>query len=173
VRSARAGSRETGTTNWVLLAFRVPRVPSTPRIAIWRKLKRLGVVQVLDGLVALPLDARTREQLEWVAEEVVEHGGTATLWTGRPTGIASEKKLMEAMAVAIAAEYQAVVDDVAAAVGSEHGEQQRTLSRLRRELHRIAQRDYFPPVEGEIARRALRDLSRLVEERALTVVTTP
>jgi hypothetical protein len=46
--------------------------PSTPRIAVWRRLRRLGVVQVGDGLVALPADARTREQLKWVAEDV-EH----------------------------------------------------------------------------------------------------
>src|SRR5215470_12164372 len=57
---------------WVLLCYRVPREPSAPRIAIWRKLKRLGVGQLGDGLVGLPADARTREQLEWVAEEVAE-----------------------------------------------------------------------------------------------------
>jgi len=51
-----------------MLAYRLPREPSTPRIALWRRLKRLGVVQLLDGLVALPADAKTREQLEWAAE---------------------------------------------------------------------------------------------------------
>ncbi|KWX10764.1 chromate resistance protein, partial [Carbonactinospora thermoautotrophica] len=62
---------------WVLLSYRVPREPSAPRIAIWRRLKRLGVAQIVDGLVALPADAYTREQMEWVAEQVVEAGGTA------------------------------------------------------------------------------------------------
>src|SRR6266576_3242684 len=61
--------------DWVLLAYRLPRVPSTPRSAVWRKLKRLGVAQLGDGLVALPADPRTREQLEWVAEEVTDRGG--------------------------------------------------------------------------------------------------
>jgi hypothetical protein len=50
-----------------MLAYRVRRQPSTPRIAIWRRLKRLGVAQLADGLVALPLDSRTRE-----AEAAVE-----------------------------------------------------------------------------------------------------
>ena len=58
----------------MLLAYRLPREPSTPRSALWRKLRRLGAVQVLDGLAALPLDARNREQLEWLADEVVEAG---------------------------------------------------------------------------------------------------
>jgi hypothetical protein len=56
---------------WVLLAYRLPRVPSTPRSAVWRKLKRLGVAQQSDGLVALPADARTREQLEWISFEAI------------------------------------------------------------------------------------------------------
>ena len=65
-------SRRTRTSGdeWVLLAYRLPRQPSTPRSNVWRKLKRLGVAQLGDGLVALPADARTREALEWIAEEV-------------------------------------------------------------------------------------------------------
>src|SRR5258706_706677 len=69
---------------WVLLAYRLPRVPSTPRSTIWRKLKRLGVAQISDGLVALPADARTREALEWIAEDVLEYDGEATGWLGPP-----------------------------------------------------------------------------------------
>ena len=45
---------------WVFLVYRLPREPSTPRIALWRRLRRLGVVQIADGVVALPLDARTK-----------------------------------------------------------------------------------------------------------------
>jgi len=51
-----------GTGEWVLLSYRLPGEPSTPRIALWRKLRRLGVAQISDGLVALPRGARTREQ---------------------------------------------------------------------------------------------------------------
>jgi len=58
--SVRPDVRE-GAGQWVLLSYRLPREPSTPRINIWRKLKRLGVVLISDGLVALPADARTRE----------------------------------------------------------------------------------------------------------------
>ena len=68
--------------DWVLLAYRLPRVPSTPRSAVWRKLKRLGVGWLSDGLVALPADARTREQLGWIAEEITDNGGEAALWLG-------------------------------------------------------------------------------------------
>jgi hypothetical protein len=35
-------------------------------------------------LVALSADARTREQIDWLAEEIVEAGGVATVWLAIP-----------------------------------------------------------------------------------------
>src|SRR6266581_8465554 len=96
---------------WVLLAYRLPREPSTPRIAVWRKLRRLGAAQVLDGLVALPLDARNREQLEWLADEVLEAGGEATIWVGELASARQERRLAGRMAEAIADDYSAVIAD--------------------------------------------------------------
>lgn len=142
---------------WVFLAYRLPREPSTPRIALWRKLRRLGVAQVLDGLVALPLDARTKEQLEWVAEEIVEASGAASLWLAEAATAATERELVGQLRERVAAEYQAVLDDLAAAGDAVS---QRTLARLSRELQRISRRDFFPPPERERARRAVADASR-------------
>jgi Protein ChrB, N-terminal len=79
--------------SWVLLAYRLPRLPSTPRSALWRKLRRLGAAQLLDGLVASPLDARTREQLEWLADEVIESEGEATIWVAELALFAQEREL--------------------------------------------------------------------------------
>src|SRR6266508_1837255 len=56
-------------TSWVLLAYRLPRDPSTPRSALWRKLRRLGATQLLGGLTALTLDGRNREQQESPAQK--------------------------------------------------------------------------------------------------------
>src|SRR3954453_88874 len=94
---------------WVLLAYRLPREPSTPRIAVWRKLERLGVARLGDGLVALPADARTREHLDWPAEEIIDAGGAATIWLARPATIRSERELAESMAADRAAEYAGVI----------------------------------------------------------------
>jgi hypothetical protein len=151
-------------TAWVLLAYRLPREPSTPRSALWRKLRRLGAAQVLDGLAALPLDARTREQLEWLAEEVVEAGGEATIWIGELASATQERELAARMAEAVAADYGLLLADAEAARRDTPGSRRRTLGRLRRELRRIRARDYFPPPERELAQRALAELAALVEE---------
>jgi hypothetical protein len=150
--SAQAGSRG----RWVLLAYRLPREPSNPRVAIWRKLERLGVARLGDGLVALPADARTREQLDWLAEEILEAGGTSTVWLATPGSAAQERAIAEGMHAARAAEYRAVTEQARAAlVDGGAVERVRALRRLRGELRRIARRDFFPPPDREAARAAV------------------
>jgi hypothetical protein len=147
-----------GSVEWLLLAYRMPREPSTPRITVWRKLARLGVAKVGDGLVALPADARSRERLEWIADEVAEAGGAATLWVSRLTSASQERALVQRMADVIAAEYRGLAATAAAAAAGGPVKDQ-TVARLRRELRRISQRDYFPPAEREQARRAVESLT--------------
>jgi hypothetical protein len=150
----------TAGEEWVLLAYRLPRVPSTPRSAVWRKLRRLGVAWLGDGLVALPADARTREQLDWVAEEVTDHGGEAMVWLGRPADKAAASVIAGRMSAVVAAEYDAVAAEAAAARGmADPAARRRALIRLRRQLHRVQGRDFFPPPQREAAQRAVEDLA--------------
>jgi hypothetical protein len=146
----------------VLLSYWLPRQPSTPRVAIWRKLDRLGVARLGDGLVGLPADARTREQVEWVAEEILEAGGSATVWLAAPGSAAQERAIAQAMQAARAGEYQRVLDlaqAVAAASRASSGEVARALRRLRGELRRIGRRDFFPPPQRDQAHAAVEALA--------------
>ncbi len=147
-----------------MLAYRLPRDPSTPRIAVWRRLKRLGVAQLADGLVALPLDSRTIEALEWVAEDVSEAGGEATIWIGKPASRGQERALAVGMAHAVSEDYAGVIEDALSAVGAEPRVRRRTLARLRRELQRIRRRDYFPPPERERAEAAVEQLAAAAQK---------
>ncbi|WP_254211704.1 Chromate resistance protein ChrB [Streptomyces sp. ADI95-16] len=139
----------------MLLSYRVPREPSTPRITVWRKLKRLGVAQIGDGLVGLPADARTREHLEWVAQEVHEAGGSATVWLAHHADPAQEHELARTMAAARAAEYEAVLGQAQEAHGLDDDQRLRAMGKLRAELRRIHRRDYFPPPQRQAAEAAV------------------
>jgi hypothetical protein len=151
--------------DWVLLAYRLPREPSAPRLAVWRTLKRLGVAQLLDGLVGLPLDSRNREQLEWIADQVVEAGGDASIWTATPAALAQEREIAAAMQSGIAEQYLNVIEQARRAERAEGN--RRTLGRLRRELGRIERRDYFPPPERQRARVAVEELAAAIDREAV------
>ena len=154
------------TGDWVLLAYKLPRDPSTPRIALWRGLRRLGTAQSIDGLAALPADSRTREQLEWLADAVLEAGGQAEVWVGRPGSAAQERAIAQRMQAAISEQYDQVTADARAALAVPSGQRKRTLGRLRRQLRRIRRRDYFPAPQREQATTAVDALAGGVEELA-------
>jgi len=152
-----------------MLHYHLPREPSTPRSAVWRKLRQLGVVQLSDGLVALPADARTREQLEWVAEQVREASGSVGLWLARPVSAEHERDLARTMATARAAEYQAVAMEAAAAHASSESDRIRLVRRLRKDLHQIRRRDFFPPAERDAAIAAVKALIAATDDHATDI----
>src|SRR5206468_1530670 len=137
---------------WVLFAYRLPREPSTPRIAVWRKLRKLGAVQLVDGLVALPADAATIEAFDWLADEVVEAGGDAWTFRAQPGSKRQHNALRSQINTAVGDEYRALADDARGAIDDPS---RRTVERLRRELRRIQGRDHFGAKEAEQARRAV------------------
>lgn len=131
--------KPSATQEWALLSYRMPREPSTPRIAVWRKLKDLGVAQVGDGLVALPHTDRTQEHLEWVAAKVLEAGGEAIVWNARPSTRKQSAGLAQQLRTARDDEYNELLNQMSATTRPD----QRTIQRWRRQWRRIDRRDYF------------------------------
>lgn len=150
----------------MLLTYRLPREPSTPRASVWRKLRRLGVVQLGDGLVALPEDARTREQLEWVAEEVLAAGGTAMLWQAQPTALGDERQVTLAMSAERSREYDDLATRATTALSGSPAERRRALRSLRTELRAVRRRDYFRAPGREAAVAAIDALAVAVANHA-------
>ena len=144
-----------GPGQWVLLSYRMPREPSAPRITVWRKLKRLGVAQISDGLVALPADARTREYLDWIAEEIHDAGGAAGVWLAQPATKTQERRLAQDMTAERTREYWAVRVEADQALALPAADRRRVMRKLRAHLRRIHRRDYFPPPQRHDAQTAV------------------
>ena len=140
---------------WVLLVYRLPREPSRHRVAVWRKLRDLGALYLQDGVAALPEDAVTREQLEWLQLRVREAGGEATLWEARPGTMAEEAELVETFRSSREEAYRAIIAEAErlrrkAQMGG--GALLEQLRKLERTFRAERRRDYFrSPLRGEAA----------------------
>ena len=137
----------------VLLVYKLPREPSRHRVAVWRKLRDLGALYLQDGVAALPEDAVTREQLEWLQLRVREAGGEATLWEARPGTVAEEGELVGAFRASREEAYRAIIsqaDRLRRKAGMGAGALMEQLSKLEREFRAERRRDYFrSPLRAE------------------------
>jgi len=151
--------------DWVFLTYHLPREPSAPRLALWRAVRRLGALQLGDGLVALPHTARNLEHLQWLAADIVERNGTATVWHARTDTRREHDAHVAAMQAAIDAEYRTVIENAEALAGpGEPADGRRAVRRLRAELRRIGLRDHFDAPSGPLARAAVDRLAHAVED---------
>ena len=69
---------------WLLLQLRLPRGKSSPRVAVWRRLRKLSATGLSGAIYALPAGDESRESLEWLSRDVEVAGGEARLFEARP-----------------------------------------------------------------------------------------
>ena len=143
---------------WLVLTWRLPSTSSSPRVATWRSLKRLGAVSLTPGAVIVPYTEHLLEQLEWIAEDVVQRGGDAYVLPVTELPEADEREIERRMRTARGEEYQhlreAAVD--LARRGRETPDYERKLGVLERGLARAVERDHFKSTRRSGAERAIR-----------------
>lgn len=149
----------------MFLTYRLPREPSAPRLALWRATRRLGALQLGDGLVALPHSTRNLEQVQWLAADIAEHGGSSSVWHARADRRRDHEAHVAALRESVAAEYRVVQDEAATAGAAQlsDSERRRLVRRLRGQLRQIGLRDHFDAPGRERARSAVDDLARPME----------
>jgi Protein ChrB, N-terminal len=158
---------------WLLLSSRVPREPSRLRLATWRRLRRLGAVLLHEAVWILPAQDSTREALEWLAEEIVEQGGTALLWEAESLAASQDKEVVD--------RFRAEADERYLALAGAAGETLRQASRrslkghasltqplrklrvLERTLRLERRRDWFRAPSWSTAETAIRDAIQRLE----------
>jgi hypothetical protein len=64
--------------NWVVFSYSLPSASrSSPRVAVWRRLRALGAAGTKDGVYVLPGRDDCVEAFQWLAQEVEQEGGSA------------------------------------------------------------------------------------------------
>jgi len=66
-------------TSWLLLLYSLPSGQKTERVAIWRRLKKMGAVQIKTSTYLLPDETAQYEQFQWLAQQIRDYGGDSTL----------------------------------------------------------------------------------------------
>ena len=165
-------------SDWLLCCYRLPREPSRLRLAVWRRVKRLGAVLMQDAVWVLPADAKTREDFEWLAEEIEERGGSVMLWEARSLGAAQDRAVVDHFREDADARYVGIVEAAGqlARLGrrraTRHRRVEQGLQRLRvleRALRLERRRDYFRATGREAAESSVRGALEELRSRTRTI----
>jgi len=100
-----------GTARWLVLTWRLPSGSSTPRVTLWRSLRRLGAAVLTPGAAILPFRDDLQEQLDWLAQEVEDQDGDAWVLPVTELTEVEERKVREQMNGDRQAEYEEVAAD--------------------------------------------------------------
>ena len=155
------------TFRWLVLIWRLPTGLSTPRVTVWRRLRRLGAVPLTPGAAALPYSQDLREQLDWIAEGVADDGGDAWVLEVGPLPEAEETRIVSQSKADRAEEYRELSLDAHRLDGG-GPDQDRARRALDRRLGKVVARDHFHADGREAAEAAVRRsaLKRPVAARA-------
>jgi hypothetical protein len=133
--------------SWVLLLYTLPREPSAPRVAAWRKLKKLNALLLHDAVWVLPARPPLIEHFRWLAAEIGEAGGDAHVWIAEQGLPGQDDALVALFQAQAEAGYQAVN----AALEAREVEP----ATLARRYQAIAACDYFHAPSAETVRARL------------------
>jgi hypothetical protein len=151
--------------SWLLLAYQLPSRPSNARVATWRRLQRVGAVQVHGSGYVLPSTAETREDLEWIAEEIVGQGGQATLFVAATAEARAGDEIVDAFRRARAGEYEEIraAAESKAKAGT-RAERESLAGKLRERLAAVRAIDFFAAPGQDEAEEAVAKLQRNEED---------
>ena len=145
------------TPRWLVLTWRLPAASSTPRVATWRSLQRIGAVSLTPGAAILPHTEHLLEQLEWIAEDIVQRGGEAYVLPVTELTEADEEEIRRRVREESRLEYAQLRE----AAGRTRDD--REVAALQRALERAIERDHFSSVGRAGAERAVRQAARRKE----------
>src|SRR2546430_13315413 len=95
---------------WLLLLYSLPAHRSTERVAVWRRFKKIGALQLTTSTYLLPDQPAHHEHFQWLAEMIRDSGGEGTPIHVREIEGLSNEKLVEKFNEARDKEYAAATN---------------------------------------------------------------
>jgi len=139
-------------TSWLLLLFSLPTNRNTERVAVWRRLKKLGAVQIKTSTYLLPDEPAQYEQFQWLAQQIRDYGGDSTLVRAQEIEGLTKEKVIAMFNDARGKDYAELRKSLQGFIGSRKKTDAETaaseLERLTRRFREIRDIDFFDSARG-------------------------
>jgi hypothetical protein len=139
-------------TSWLLLLYSLPTRQKTERVAIWRRFKKIGAIQIKTSTYLLPDEPAQYEQFQWLAQQIRDYGGDSTLVRAQEIEGLTKEKVIAMFNDARAKDYAELRKSLQGFIGRRKemdAEQAATqVERLTRQFREIRQVDFFDSARG-------------------------
>jgi hypothetical protein len=158
---------------WLCLLFLLPTKRAHARVQAWRRLQRAGAVLLKNSAYVLPASPESREDFEWIRQEIVSSGGQAMVLAARAPDVTTEEEIVAAFRAARGRDFETLHEDAARLVrlarqrsASNAGRQvTQTLRRLRERFEEKAAIDFVNAPGREEVAALLEQLDELTGRR--------
>jgi hypothetical protein len=167
-----ARATEKAARRWLLLIHSIPPHPAYFRAKVGKRLARVGAVAIKNSVYVLPASEQTREDFQWIAREIAQDGGEATVCDATFVEGLQNDHVEALFRAARQADYVQLGDEARAALGELGGkakkDERRTaaetdLARLKKRLGEILAIDFFGAPGHEPAEAAIATLEKRLE----------
>lgn len=138
--------------SWLLLLFTLPTKCNTERVAVWRRLKKLGAVQIKTSTYLLPDEAAQYEAFQWLAQQIRDYGGDSTLVRAQQIEGLAEENVIAMFNDARAKDYaelrKSLQKFIAGRKRIDANASASELERLTRQFREIRSVDFFDSARG-------------------------
>jgi hypothetical protein len=158
LRKATSISQET-PGSWLFLLFNLPARQSSDRVKLWRRLKKFGAIQLKTSTYVLPDEPVHYERFQWLAKEIVDTGGEATLVRVKDIEGMPHAAIVAMFNDARARDYDEIAEPLSHFVKDSKNRKKTPdmfatqLQKLRQRFQEIRDIDYFESSRGEDLRR--------------------
>ena len=128
---------------WLLLVFSLPAARASKRVAVWRKLQRHGAVALKSSGYVLPNTPENRERFEWLATEIRNEHGEASVAQVQAIDDLPDKKLQQVFVEARSREYEALMRELRPVLSNSGPRRHARLAQLRKRFQEIVTVDFF------------------------------
>jgi hypothetical protein len=146
---------------WLLLLYSLPAHRNTQRVAVWRRFKKIGALQLTTSTYLLPDQPAHYEHFQWLTKLIRDSGGEATLVRVREIEGMPNEKLIELFNDARDREYASIGKALAGfARDRKLRPQMDEVARLTRQFRELRAIDFFNSQRGQEIEMQLQKLER-------------
>src|SRR6266478_1509910 len=156
-------------STWLLLLYGLPAKGNSARVSLWRKLKKYGAIQLKTSAYVLPDRPEHYERFQWLATEIKESGGEATLIRVAQIEGLADQQIVQMFNEARATEYKEVSQACQALLnGRKKGKETELAAefgRQQRRFREIKEVDYFKSPAADDTQMVLQRLEKILTPR--------